>query len=53
MGMNLLTLATLIAFWIEHPESEQALRAWYKAVRSRDFSNFAEIKEAFPTADKR
>lgn len=51
MGMNLLTLATLIAFWTEHPESEQALRAWYKAVRSRDFSNFAEIKEAFPTAD--
>ena len=51
MGMNLLTLAALIAFWTENPGSEKALRAWYKAIRSQDFSNFAEVKAAFPSAD--
>lgn len=49
--MNLLTLAALIAFWTENPDSEKALREWYKAVRSQEFGNFAEIKAAFPSAD--
>ena len=51
MGMNALTLATLIAFWTEHPDSETALRNWHKLIRTHEFGNFAEVKAMFPTAD--
>lgn len=51
MGMNALTLATLIAFWAKYPDSEMELRDWYKLVRQHEFSNFAEVKAIFPSAD--
>lgn len=51
MGMNALTLATLIAFWTEYPDAEKALRGWYKRVRSAEYANFSEVKDHFPSAD--
>lgn len=51
MGMNALTLATLIAFWAKYPDSEAALRDWYKIVTSQEFGSFAEVKAIFPSAD--
>lgn len=51
MGMNALTLATLIAFWAKYPDSEAALRDWYRLIRSREYRNFAEVKADFPSAD--
>lgn len=49
--MNALTLATLIRFWTQYPDAEIALRDWYKRIRSREYSNFAEVKADFPSAD--
>lgn len=51
VGMNALTLATLIAFWATYPDSEGALRAWYRQVRSREYSSYAEVKADFNSAD--
>ena len=42
----------LRAFWEKHPESESALARWFKVMRHTDFKNFAELREAFPSADK-
>ena len=42
----------LRAFWEKYPESESALVRWFKVMRHTDFKNFAELREAFPSADK-
>ena len=49
--MNALTLATLIAFWANHPDAEIPLRNWYRLIRLHEFSNFSEVKAVFPSAD--
>ena len=49
--MNALRLAVLIGFWLEHPDAEEALRAWYRQVRSRDYTSFADVKSDFGSAD--
>ena len=51
MGMNALTLATLIAFWAQYPDAEGPLRKWLKQVRRSDYSSFAEVKADFGSAD--
>lgn len=51
MGMNVLTLSALLAFWSEHPDAELPLRAWYKHVRAADYTSFAEVKADFGSAD--
>lgn len=49
--MNALTLAALIAFWLEHPDSEDALRVWYRQVRRSEYQSFADVKADFGSAD--
>lgn len=51
MGMNVLTLSALIAFWTEHPTAEGPLRAWYALVRSREYTSFADVQADFGSAD--
>ncbi|WP_414742100.1 type II toxin-antitoxin system HigB family toxin [Deinococcus sp. A31D244] len=51
MGMNALTLAVLIAFWTEHPDAEKPLREWYRLVRAREYTSFADVKTDFGSAD--
>lgn len=51
VGMNVLTLATLIAFWARHPDAERACRAWLKRVRQREYRDFGAVKADFPSAD--
>lgn len=42
---------TLLAFWARHPDAEGPLRAWYRQVRSREYTSFAEVKADFGSAD--
>lgn len=49
--MNVLTLATLSAFWAQYPDAEEPIRAWVKHVRSRDYATFADVKADFGSAD--
>jgi mRNA interferase HigB len=49
--MHVISRKALRDFWQRHVESEQPLRRWYKVMATRDFRSFAELREAFPTAD--
>jgi mRNA interferase HigB len=50
--VHIISRKMLRAFWEKHPESESALARWFKVMRHTDFKNFAELREAFPSADK-
>lgn len=45
--MVVIALGTLRSCWEKHPESEQAIRAWYRAVLESDWSNPEAIKARF------
>ncbi|WP_075831510.1 type II toxin-antitoxin system HigB family toxin [Deinococcus marmoris] len=51
VGMNALTLAALIAFWLKHPDAEGPLRIWYRQVRHNEYQSFADVKADFGSAD--
>jgi len=36
----------------KHPEAESALSRWYDHVKKTDFKSFAELRQAFPSADQ-
>lgn len=38
-------------FWERFPDSETAFLRWYKLVAQSTFSNFAELRITFPSAD--
>ena len=48
--MNIIALRKLREFWHKHPESETALRAWYKRFRKSNPENFSKLRELFNTA---
>jgi len=43
---------TLLAFAEAHPEAGASLQVWRKAIETRDFAHFAELKRAFNSVDK-
>ena len=49
--MNVIALRKLREFWRKHPESEVALRTWYKRLRKSKVENFIELKDIFNSAD--
>ncbi len=49
--MHIISRKALREFWERFPDSEGPLRRWYTIVRKTDFSNFSELREAFPSAD--
>jgi mRNA interferase HigB len=49
--VNVIALRKLREFWRKHPESETALRAWYKRLRKSKVENFNQLQEFFSTAD--
>jgi mRNA interferase HigB len=51
-AMHVISRKTLRLFWERYPESEVALARWFKIVQQTEFRNFAELRAAFPTADK-
>ncbi len=50
--MHVISRKALREFWEKHPDSESPLSRWFKAVKSSDFSNFNDLRSAFPSADK-
>jgi mRNA interferase HigB len=42
----------LVAFAELHTEADKPLQLWRKAIESRDFANFAELKAVFGSVDK-
>jgi len=50
--MHVISRKTLRLFWERYPDSETALARWFKIVQQTEFRNFAELRAAFPTADK-
>jgi mRNA interferase HigB len=36
----------------KYPEAESSLSRWYHLVKKTDFKSFAEIRQAFPSADQ-
>jgi mRNA interferase HigB len=51
VAFNVIAKSTLRAFWERHSDSRAALDGWYKTLSKADFSNFAELKQCFSSAD--
>ena len=49
--VNVIAPRTLAAFWAVHPEAEDALREWLRHVQRSDYSNFAEVRAEYGSAD--
>lgn len=50
--MHVISRSSIKDFLKNHPDAETALNGWYKIVKETDFENFANLRKAFPTADK-
>jgi mRNA interferase HigB len=48
--MRIVARRALREFWIRHPETEQALRAWYHDVQGADWRSPADIKRVYANA---
>ena len=50
--MHIITRKRLNEFAQNHPDALSALDHWYRVIKSRRFANFAQLREAFPSADQ-
>lgn len=50
--MNVITRNTLISYCVAYPDAEQALYTWYNVAKSKDWKNFNEVKDSYPSADQ-
>ena len=50
--MHVITRKRLNEFAVKHPETKTALARWYGAAKRHNFSNLAELKTVFPSADQ-
>ncbi|MBU0483778.1 MAG: type II toxin-antitoxin system HigB family toxin [Proteobacteria bacterium] len=48
--MRVIKLRTLKQFWLEKPDAENALKAWYAEARAAEWRSPADIKEKFRSA---
>lgn len=48
--MRLIALATLSAYWTDHPETRVALQRWSAVVRAASWQTTADVKGSFATA---
>ena len=48
--MRIIALKTLKDFWTNEPESEEALKAWYKEAEAASWDGPADIKEKYRSA---
>ena len=49
--MRILSRKTLVAFWKKHPDAEQPLRAWFGEVEKASFTNTAQVRRRYASAD--
>jgi len=50
--MHVITRKRLNEFADRHPEARSSLAHWYQLVKRNNFSNFAHLRETFPSADQ-
>jgi len=50
--MHIITRKRLNDFGFLYPETETALRHWYRLTKTNDFNSFNELKAIFPHADQ-
>lgn len=50
--MHVITRKRLNEFVEKYPETKTALAHWYNLAKNNNFSNFAELRAVFPSADK-
>jgi len=48
--MRIFSKSTLREFWEKHPDSEDALRTWYRIVEKSQWENPHDVKEIFGDA---
>jgi len=48
--MRIISKSTLRDFWLEHADSEQALKSWYLEANKSNWKHPNDIKEEYPTA---
>jgi mRNA interferase HigB len=51
LSMRIIAIRTLREFWTGHADAEQPLKAWYKEAEESDWSEPADIKGRYPSAD--
>ena len=49
--MHIISLKMLRDFWRKHPEAEQPLRSWHTVAKHSSFSDLADLKRSFGSAD--
>jgi mRNA interferase HigB len=49
--MHIISETMMRKFWFKHPDSKTSLRTWYKITETVQWSNLAEVKKTFPSAD--
>ena len=50
--MRIISKKKILDFSREHSESKSSLENWYRVVNKSEFSNFAELRRAFSSADQ-
>ena len=50
--MHVITRKRLNEFADKYPETRTALEHWYRRIKQRNFTSFAELRSAFPAADQ-
>ena len=50
--MHVITRKRLNEFADTHPKTRSSLAHWYQLVKRNNFSNFAHLRETFPSADQ-
>ena len=49
--MRVIAKRMLREFWEKHPEAEQPLKAWFDEAAHAEWSNFAEVRAMYNSAD--
>jgi mRNA interferase HigB len=50
--MHVISRKRLNEFAEKHPDAKTSLTHWYSLVKRNDFTNFVELRAAFPSADQ-
>ena len=50
--MHIISRKTLRVFWQQYPDSQTALSRWFKIVQRTNFTDFADLRATFPSADR-
>lgn len=48
--MRIIAIGTLRAFWEQHPDAEQSLKAWYDEAKHASWSTPQDIKDQYRNA---